>query len=502
MALRLLLIAHPFWLVLLLWAGQRLRLGATDAGFAVSLLFMGLLAGSEVVFSRFFEGRAEGRARLPLVLRLLLLGGVYVVAVEIGAWLDPFDENGPFKPTFLFLFWWRLWAELTLQPALTLVGIALVWGLVEIVVIRRRAWRGLVMMLLPVALLAALVHIRYSVTFPVDPASIERQEGVSTLFRADDVVNPERRQVWTHPRRLVVEEAPWAAFVSFGQTWAGESYQRSYLWRIDLATGGVSVLRSEQNRALTMGHDGEHIYAFPLHNYELLKIHKQGFWITSRVLTPMDVVPVAAPLVEEILGVNGRIFVGQNMHPALFEYDQRAARFTRTVDLVEGGLARVRDYCCRLRHVPGGDALYVGIGSYERPEIHRLDLHSLEHEDTYPMPAMAGDLVALGDPDPTFYLVSEFDGDIYRMDPRTRDWTRFGDAVLGARIEFDEHLERLLVLIPAEGTLRTLGPDGDVDREVLVGSWPAELSVTEAGVYVVTKTGLVFVSHHSFIEAP
>jgi hypothetical protein len=509
-ARRVLLVAHPLWLLLVLWVAQRQRLGSTDAGLVVSLLFMALFVGSEILFSRSFEGRAtpaERRpprwlARLSSILRPLLLVGVYVVVVEIGAWLDPFEENGPFKPTFLFLLWWRLWAELSLQPLLTLLGIALVWSLVEGVVIRRRQGRVLVMMILPVLLTVTLMHFRYSFIVPVDPARIKAQEGVSILFDAEDVADPERRQVWSHPRRLLVEESPWAAFVGFGQSWGGEAYQRSYLWRIDLDTGAVSVLKSEQCRAITPGHDGEHIYAFPVHNYELLKIDKRGFWLDARIQTPMDLVPVAAPLVEEILGVNESLYVGQNMHPALFEYDQRAGRFTRALDLVEAGLARVRDYCCRLRHVAGSDALYVGIGSYERPEIHRLDLRSLEHVDTYPMPAMAGDLVVRGRQDPSFYIVSEFDGDVYRMDPRTREWSRFADGALGARLTFDAHLDRLLVLMPARGTLSTLAPDGRVEREVLVGPWPADLSVTEAGVYVATKAGLVFVSHRGLAGAP
>ena len=169
---RLLLPLYNVWLVVLLFVGQRLVLGPADAGTPASVLFLLLLAGGELLCTAWFEGRTwepRGAAAAPrphaavlltaLVFRLALLVGVWCLAVEIPARVDVLEDIGPFKRPFLFMLWWRAWAELTFTPLLTLCLLALWWIPVELLVIRRRWARGIVMMVLPPLLLAGLVTL-------------------------------------------------------------------------------------------------------------------------------------------------------------------------------------------------------------------------------------------------------------------------------------------------------------------------------------------------------
>lgn len=508
--LRLLLVVFHLWLVFLVWFGQRLRLGPVEGGILVSTLVLGLLVGSEVLFTVFFEVRAKRaastavshrwlRGRIPVILgvlfRLAILISVYMVAVEYPARVNLLEDVGPFKRPFLFLLWWKLWAELSLTPLLTALGIALLWVPVEWLVIRRRLARGLIFMVLPVLLLSGLVHLRYRIVIEPDPARIEQQEGVSILFRSDSVTDPEHRQVWTHPRRIYVEESSRVAYLSFGQTLGSNICDRSNLWRVDLVTGDYRTLITDQNRSLTMNPTNEYLYAYPFHDPLLLKIHKDTFELAAAIPTPTNLVPVAASLVVGILDMEPDIYFTQNMYPAIFVYNQALDRFTGAVDLVEPGLARLGDYCCVLRHRPETDDLYVMTGSFLEPMMLRFDRGSLELKDKHRIPEMSNDFVMQRGQEPALYMVSELAGEIYRMDPDSLEWSFFNEGVPGAAIEFDEYLDRLLILEPSGGILIVVGPDGVMERQYEVGPRAVDLSVTEAGIYVLAEMGLVFVSH-------
>ncbi len=510
MGQRLFLALYHVWLLLLVFAGQRIILGPMDAGTPMSVVFLLLLIGSEVLFTAWFEGRAweatpaETTAPPPrralmltfMALRLTLLIGAWCLAVEIPARVDVLEDIGPFKRPFLFMLWWRAWAELTFAPPLTALVLALWWIPVELLVVRRRWARGLVMMILPPLLLVAMISLRYGFTEEVDPDRIEAQEGVSILFRADGVNDPEQRQVWLHPRKIVAQESPHAVFLSFGQTIGVEGDLRSNLWRVDLVDRSFEILTAPQNRALAVHPGSERLFYRPFHDGRLHVVDKESFELVSRTRFPPGFVPLAYPHPVGLLDVPPAVYVSQNMYPAIFTYDQPSARFTGAVDLVELGLARPGDYCCMLGHRRQTDDLYVLIASYHAPTLARFSREAEPVlEAATELPELCNDFSIREGEDPALYLVSELDGDLFRVDADTLETTFLYHAGHGVSVEFDEYLDQLLVLSPGDGTLVFADPDGAPERMVEVGPGGADLAVTEAGVYVVSELGVVFVSH-------
>jgi hypothetical protein len=506
--LRLFLALYHVWLLVLVFVGQRLVLGPADAGTPVSVVFLLLLVGSEVLCTTWFEARRWGPARpgepTPrrslvltfMALRVALLVGAWCLAVEIPARVNVLEDIGPFKRPFLFMLWWRAMMELSFTPLLTLFAFALWWIPVEVLVVRRRWARGFVMMLLPPLLLVAMIALRYGFTEEVDAAQLEAQEGVSILFRAGEVSDPEQRQVWLHPRKIYAEESPHAVFLSFGQTIGVEGDHRSNLWRIDLETGAYDILTAPQNRALAVHPGREHLFFRPFHDGRLHVVEKESFELVSRTRFPQGFVPLAYPHPVGLLDVPPALYVSQNMYPAIFTYDQPTARFTGAVDLVDLGLARPGDYCCMLGHRRQTDDLYVLIASYHAPILARFTRTAEPVlEAATELPELCNDLTIREGKDAALYLVSELDGDLFRVDADTLETEFFYPGGHGASIEFDEYLDQLLILSPGDGTLVFADLDGAPERVVDVGPGGADLAVTEAGVYIVSEFGVVFVSH-------
>lgn len=500
LGLRILLPLFHVWLLLLVWLGQRIILGPMGVGTPVSVLFLLLLVGSEVLFTYWFEGRGPPQRRAVLVggllFRLALIVGAWSLLVEVPARVDVLEDIGPFKRPFLFMLWWRAWAELTFTPLLTLLILGLWWVPVELLVVRRRWARGLVMMLLPPLLLVGLISLRYGFTEEVDAARIEAQEGVSILFRADGVADAERRQVWLHPRRIYAEESPRAVYLSFGQTIGVEGDRRSNLWRIDLETGGTAILTAPQNRALAARPGGENLFIRPFHDGRLHKVRKRGLELVGTADFPGGRVPLAYPYPVGLLDVHPVVYVSQNMHPAVFTYDQTTDQYTGATDLVDLGLARPGDYCCMLGHREATDELYVLIASYEAPTIARFARgDGLTLLGAAELPELCNDFTIRERDDPSLYVVSELDGDLFKVDADSLEPTYLTHGGHGVSIEFDEYLDRLLILSPGDGTLVIAEPDGAPERVVEVGPGGADLAVTEAGIYVLSEFGVVFVSH-------
>ncbi len=507
--LRLLLPLYNVWLVVLLFVGQRLVLGPADAGTSASVLFLLLLAGSELLCTAWFEGRAwepRGADAAPrphpavlfasLAFRLALLVGVWCLAVEIPARVDVLEDIGPFKRPFLFMLWWRAWAELTFTPLLTLFLLALWWVPVELLVIRRRWARGVVMMVLPPLLLVGLIALRYELTEEVDAARIAAQDGVSILFRADGVADPEQRQVWQHPRRIYAEEVPRAVFLSFGQTIGVEGDRRSNLWRIDPDSGAHDILKAPQNRALAGRPGGENLFIRPFHDGRLHKIRKGDLGLVGTAAFPEGFVPLSYPHPVGLLEVDLRLYVSQNMYPAIFVYDQTTDQYTGAIDLVALDLARPGDYCCELDHRRETDELFVLVASYEAPTIARFSRgESPVLTGAATLPELCNDVTIREGDAPSLYLVSELDGDLFRVDANSLETSYLYNAGYGTSIEFDDHLDRLLLLSPSNGTLTIADPDGAPERVVEVGPGSADLAVTAAGIYILSEWGVVYVSH-------
>lgn len=494
--------------LLLLYQVQYYRLGSWDSSAWVTGVALVLLLAAEAALTLRFEGAPESPAsRLSSRRRAVLLAGgwifrsslwvaAFVVGVEIPARI-PAGSDTIFARAMVAYAWDYVWPVLSATPLLSALGAALWLLLLEAVVVRRRLLRGVVVAVLPAAMLFGLLQAQYQRVLQFDlptAAAVEAQEGVVLAFDVRSVADPELRRLWAFGKTLSVEEETGTAYASFGMTLDHGRIDPPNLWQVDLATGRYRTLNGPQVRAFGRDPANPVLLAFPWHEHAALRIDKATFQVLERVdyrgavdsgiWEPVDAVDVP-PFV----------FVAMNGVPLVLKVDARDGRLAGVLDLRAAGIRQTGDHCCMLARTPLDPDLFVVSRGLTGGDVVRVDPDDLSVKARGTLPRLPFHSVATDAPPAELFVLSEYAGSLFRMGVGDLQARRAADAPAFAAVAYDRRLDRLVVTDPSAGTVTLLDRDGRVERVVTVGDRPRGLAVTERGIYVQSALGVVRIDH-------
>jgi len=490
--------------VLGIYALQRLRFGGSASSWIVTAAGVLALVAGELAVTFFFElrgarpfvagplggGRGTAARRFVLaasIARIALWIVGCLVAVEYPALAAPDLKSAVAK------IWYLPLLGILPNPGLFTACVVAWAALVELIVIRRRVWRGTLFLALPAAVLWLLLLLNYRQIIPsATAAQIRAQPGVSIVFDADRLKGEERRS-WATARSLIVDERAQVAWVALGST-LGPSPDQLALWRIDLRTGAYLHRRHNQIRALARSVDGTRIIIVPWHERLLYELDADTLAEVRRV-DPGPLAPHASFEIAASVVVGTKLIIALSVDPRLLVYDLLTSRFTSGLSLSAAGLASPGDRCCRFAvdgAAPGGQVLVVLAG------LHATRLLSFD-ADTDAVGLVATLDATIGSaavrPGWTEIVASaEFDGALWQVDLSTHGGRRLGDAPFYALVQFDDVGDRIVLVDYLRGRLVLVDRQGRWLRELAVGGKPYSVEALPSSLWTASYAGLVRVA--------
>ncbi len=496
-----------------LWIVQVLRIDHTDAPAIVFPVGLGLALVLEIVVTFCFERRARvpgGRAMRVLAQVAMWLG----LALRLGYWGLLFFYGAEYLATvtrtdgaiFLRIVGLRLWkfapVALSLVPWLSVVLFAAWLGLVEGVVIRKRQLRGIVVMVLPVFIFAALTLAGYHWgTTDKTAAEVAAQESVRVLFDVHDLAPPAAEEAWDFPRHAELFGDGRALVGSFGQTLGGPVADRQGLWKVDLDSGSSHWITTEnQVWAFSINSAEDTLYAFPWHQPVVLRIDLETFVVTDTIrYDEIWPYPSVEPTYAQAMGRD--IFVTMTAVPSVLRFDTETERFVGTLDLSALGLARDGDTCCGLAVSPTDGTLYAMASSHFDTTIVRIDPERFEVVDHGVLEMNGMYLAARPTPegDDVLYVGQEFRDGLWRVDTETwRGEVAYEtDTKWQTRLLWDPVSDRILLFGRTTGTMIELTPDCEPVRSVWVGRAAVPVTAGADGITVMSTVGVLRIDRAS-----
>ncbi len=492
-------IVLPAWYLLaalLVREAQFRRLEEFGSGPGVTILALALLIAGETAVTSWFEG---GRGRRAFTLagwafRVGLWAFALGALIEFPARLDPAGTD-----IFLRGIAARAWpfipAILGAHPWLTGLAAAAWAAALELLVFRHRVLRGTVVMVLGPALAAGVLYGSYHRVLagaPPSPAELVAQDGVQLAFDAATVTDPALADLWNYPRGLRVDGESGQAWASFGRTLGNFGAPPANLWSIDLRTGSVRTLATEQVRVLA--DDGDSLFAVPWHRHELLRIDKRRFEVVA-TLDLRDAIPSA---IFEPVGMAqaGRfLFVAFTGEPWILKWDTREGRLAGRLDPRAAGILQTGDECCMLAWSPLENALFVSSRSIREGLVTRVDPDTMTVVGTATLPSLPFYAAAATVPPSQVFVLAEYARALYRVDPHTLAAEEIAATPSFSRIAFDPYLDRLLIGDYMGGRVLVMTRDGTVERTLEVGEKPAAFDITKEAVWVLSTAGIVRLDH-------
>ncbi|MGM0578422.1 MAG: hypothetical protein ACQEXJ_22040 [Myxococcota bacterium] len=389
---------------------------------------------------------------------------------------------------------WRMLHFLAYTPWLTIVAL-LVWLVAaELLVVRRRALRGVVFMGLPVALLYALLVTFYHVSLPqASPTELERQAGVRVVLDAR-ALPEEAAESWRYPRAVVVDEDRGAAWASLGQTLGSDHTHKPNVWRIPLDGGSPRFVRANQVRALAAAPGTDRLVYAPWFEHAVVVASRTDLDVVARVaIDPQRLALGRDSEPTSAVAAGSAVLVAYNANPTLLRVDTRSPEETAVVNLPEEGISRQGDQCCSTAPGPDPGTVLVGGGHVGGGFVTLLDVDTLEPLWWAPSPTLPSSLaVSTVQPD-LAYLTSDVTGRLLVLDMGERAVRDVCSIPFQSTVSWDEFRDELVLVDYIGGTVRILGPDCVEERRWDVGPKPRAVAATASGLYAVSAAGLVFI---------